>query len=126
MIPLVPVVVAALRRAQPLHAGDDQPAFRWNGVAVDQNNLRGRRFLPALRALGIRPRKLYATRHTFISLALTDGVNIKWLAEYCGTSVARIEASYGRWMGTPADQLSRLESATPPGRFSVERSKLAK
>jgi len=30
-------------------------------------------------------------RHTFISVGLTNGVKIKWLADYCGTSVAIIE-----------------------------------
>jgi hypothetical protein len=31
-------------------------------------------------------------RHTFISVGLTHGVKIKWLAEYCGTSVAAATA----------------------------------
>ncbi len=35
---------------------------------------------------------------TFISVALTVGVNLKWLAEYCGTSVAMIESRYGRYL----------------------------
>lgn len=51
-----------------------------------------------LRGLDIRPRKFYATRHTFISVALTAGVNLKWLGEYCGTSVAMIESHYGRYL----------------------------
>jgi hypothetical protein len=34
-------------------------------------------------------------RHTFISIAYLRGLNIKWLAEYCGTSVAMIEKHYG-------------------------------
>lgn len=53
---------------------------------------------PVLRAIGIRPRKFYATRHTFISWALSQGANLKWLAEYCGTSVEMIERSYGKYM----------------------------
>jgi hypothetical protein len=28
---------------------------------------------------------------SFISVGLTNGVKIKWLADYCGTSVAMIE-----------------------------------
>src|ERR1700719_986226 len=50
----------------------------------------------ALRAKEIRPRKFYATRHTYISVALSHSVNIKWLAEQCGTSVEMIERNYGR------------------------------
>src|SRR5206468_7841850 len=53
----------------------------------------------ALQATGIRPRGFYTTRHTFISAALTDGCNLKWLADYCGTSVEMIERHYGKWMG---------------------------
>lgn len=45
-----------------------------------------------LRSLGIRPRKFYPTRHTFIAWALSEGANLKGLAEYCGTSVQMIEA----------------------------------
>ena len=37
------------------------------------------------------------------------GVNLKWLAEYCGTSVAMIEPSYGRFLAAGADhQLALL------------------
>lgn len=32
------------------------------------------------------------------SIALTGGVNLKWLAEYCGTSIAMIETHYGRFL----------------------------
>ena len=51
-----------------------------------------------LRSLGIRPRKFYTTRHSFIAWALSEGANLKGLAEYCGTSVQMIEQSYGRYM----------------------------
>jgi len=40
---------------------------------------------------------------------LSRGVNLKWLAEYCGTSVAMIERSYGRFLAAGADhQLALL------------------
>jgi integrase len=65
-----------------------------------------------LRATGVRERKPYTMRHTFISLALTHGVNIKWLAEYCGTSVAMIEKHYGKYIGGDSqEQFSRLTGA---------------
>ena len=48
-------------------------------------------------------------RHTFISVGLTNGVNIKWLGDYCGTSVAMIEKHYGKYIRNDADeQLARL------------------
>jgi len=51
-----------------------------------------------LRSLGIRPRKLYTTRHTFIPWPLSEGANLKGLAWYCGTSVKMVEQSYGRYI----------------------------
>jgi hypothetical protein len=50
-----------------------------------------------LKALGVRPRKFCCARHTFIAWALSEGANLKGLAEYFGTSVQMIEQSYGRY-----------------------------
>jgi hypothetical protein len=48
-------------------------------------------------------------RHAFISVGLTNGVKIKWLPEYCGTSVAMIEKHYGKYLGGDSEEwLSRL------------------
>jgi hypothetical protein len=45
-------------------------------------------------------------------VGLTNGVKIKWLADYCGTSVAVIEKHYGKYLGGDTDeQLSRLVEA---------------
>lgn len=57
-------------------------------------------------------RKPYTMRHTFISMGLTKGVKIRWLAEYCGTSVAMIEKHYGKYLGGGSEeQLNRLLGA---------------
>ena len=57
-------------------------------------------------------RKPYTMRHTFISMGLTKGVKIKWLAEYCGTSVAMTEKHYGKYLGGDSEeQLNRLLGA---------------
>ena len=53
-----------------------------------------------LTTIGVRPRKFYATRHTFISVALSKCCNVKWVAEYCGTSVEMIEKSYASSLPT--------------------------
>ncbi len=122
-IDVAPVVVAALREAKPLHVTDEDFVFRnADGRPVFVDNF-GKNWHPALRALGLRPRKFYATRHTFISIALTRGARIKWLAEYCGTSVAMIEAHYGRFLaGDAKDQLALLGGAKQPARASRRRS----
>ncbi len=38
-----------------------------------------------------------------MSVALMAGVNIKWLAEQCGTSVTMIEKHYGRYVRDDGD-----------------------
>ena len=63
-------------------------------------------------------------------MGLTNGVKIKWLADYCGTSVAVIEKHYGKYLGGDTDeQLSRLVEAktetlgeTVEGRTVTRRS----
>ncbi len=80
------------------------------GLVFDPNaylftNLRGepinskewpkKSFYPVLAKLGIRLRDFYSTRDTFISEMLRRGLSAKAVAEYCGTSVAMIERSYG-------------------------------
>jgi hypothetical protein len=53
---------------------------------------------------------------SFISVGLTNGVKIKWLADYCGTSVAMIEKHYGKYFGGDSEeQLSRLFGAKSEG-----------
>jgi len=80
-----------------------------NGGPIRQDEWPKDHWRAALRATGSRPRKFYATRHTFIILAPSRGVNLKWLAEYCGTSVAMIERSYGQFLAAGADhQLALL------------------
>ena len=51
------------------------------------------------------------TRHTFIAWALSEGANLKGLAEYCGTSVQMIEQSYSRYIRK--DFLGPLIAARP-------------
>jgi len=107
---LLPIVRQTLRCAMPLHAGADDYVFRneVTGGPIDQGEW-AREFWPRpLRALSIRPRKFYPTRHTFISVALTAGVNLKWLAEQCGNSVATIEKHYGRFLARDAEAQLRL------------------
>ena len=99
-IELAPFVVEVLKGEKPLHVQPDDFVFlNPNGRPIDVKVFTQWTWSPALRRLNIRPRKFYATRHTFISLALTRGWNLKALAEYCGTSVAMIEKHYGRYVG---------------------------
>jgi integrase len=108
-------IAAVLTFLKPLHVTQADFVFKnQQGNPINENKWRAKYWYRALRACGVRPRKFYATRHTFISQALTHGVNIKWLAEYCGTSVAMIEKHYGRYIKNDSDeQLKRLFEGGP-------------
>ena len=106
-------VIEALKAIKPLHVTEKDLVFKnIEGRPIDEDKWRKKYWYRALRACNIRPRKFYATRHTFISDALSQGANIKWLAEYCGTSVAMIEKHYGRYIKSDAqEQLERIFGA---------------
>lgn len=77
------------------------------------------RWHAALRGCEIRPRKFYATRHTFISAALTAGLNVKFIAENTGTSLAMIEQHYGRSLEAEASAQLRMPDAAGGAKTST-------
>ena len=115
-IPLPPELVQILKGCQPLHFAPHDFVFtNRRGGPVVQDEWSKTFWHRALRATGIRPRKFYATRHTYISLALSYGANPKHVAEYCGTSVMMIERHYGRFMGaSDVDPLTAARAAASP------------
>jgi len=125
-IDLAPSVVEALRAAQPLRPLPAAHVFtRRDNDPLEQKLFGQTDWLTALRALELRVRGLYSARHTFLSLAVSQpaGPRLKWLAEYCGTSVRMIERHYALYMppdGGPSP-LSLLGSAagTPRRRSQV-------
>jgi integrase len=106
-------IIALLKEIKPLHVTENDFVFKnQEGNPIIEDKWRAKYWYRALRACGVRARKFYATRHTFISVALTRGVKIKWLAEYCGTSVAMIEKHYGKYLdGDSKEQLQKLFEA---------------
>ncbi len=79
------------------------------GKPIAQAELGRYYFQGALRVLGIRPLPFYNTRHTFISVVLSYGVNPQWIAEQCGNSVEVIYRHYGRYLRSEAaEQLDQL------------------
>jgi putative DNA primase/helicase len=59
---------------------------------------------------------------TILSVAVTKGANLKWLAGYCGTSIEMIEKHYAKWLGADDDQLALLESGTRTRRTAGRKS----
>lgn len=66
------------------------PTGKW----IDSNNFRNRVWKPVLEKLGIEYRKLYQTRHTFITLALENGLDAKDVARLVGNSPEVIYRHY--------------------------------
>jgi integrase len=123
-IKLLPHVAELLQQRMPLHADAGQFIFtNLEGGPIDQGEWARYYWQRALRAVGVRLRKFYATRHTFISLALTHGVNPKWVAERCGTSLAMIEKHYGRFMPGSEDAQLALLAATVTAVAAADRAK---
>jgi len=103
-VSLLPTVVDVLREIKPLRVTESEYVFKnRQGSPINEDKWRKKHWYRAVRALTIRERKFYATKHTYISVALSAGVNIKWLAEQCGTSVVMIEKHYGRYINDDGD-----------------------
>jgi len=126
-IRLLPSVVDVLKRIKPLKVTEDSYAFlNQEGRPLNFHTWRAGVWYRILRGLEIRERKPYCTRHTFISIGLSNGVNIKWLAEYCGTSVAMIEKHYGKYVrNDAAEQLARLAGTVTPAVTPQEEKRTA-
>ena len=96
--------MAALRR-QKAHTFMKDPdgevfhnpntAKPWAGEQVQ----RKRYFTPTLRALGIRHRDAYQTRHTFATVLLMGGINPAYIAKQLGhASLAMVFKVYAKWI----------------------------
>jgi integrase len=102
-VKLLPDVVDLLKTTETLRQTPDDYVYTdEQGRPIDQSEF-ARAFQGVLRVLGIRPRPFYNTRHTYISVALTTGCNIKWIAEQCGTSVQMIQENYGKYIRRDGD-----------------------
>ena len=87
---------------------------RW----LSERRLREAFFKPCLRALGIRQRKAYNTRHTYATVALMAGVNPSYIARQLGhANTAMLFKHYAKWIDG-AD--SGLEAAKMNGVFGRE------
>lgn len=67
----------------------------------------------AIGALGIRPRRLYDTRHTYATLCLMSGMNVAFIANQLGHTVEMLLSTYAEWINSPSDwsELAKLSTA---------------
>lgn len=66
-----------------------------------------------------RPAEALRARHTFISTALTVGLNVKFVGEYTGTSLDMIEKRYGRSLAAEAGAPLAMIDVTGPAKPST-------
>lgn len=113
VIRLLPPVLAYLRAIKPLRVQPDEFIFMGRkGRPIDHESFGEHQFQGALTALRIRHRDFYHTRHTYISVMLTHGENVKKIAETVGTSEYMIYRRYGKYIGATEDFGSRALAAS--------------
>jgi integrase len=98
-----------LKQVIELRAEPDDYVFKNSlGHPIDQRSFY-KIFCGLQRVLGIRLRDLYATKDTYVSVALTKGVNLTWLSEQTGVMESTLRTHYGRFIH--ASQADALELA---------------
>jgi integrase len=122
VVRLTPRNVEVLRAILELNAQPDDYVFKNTlGEPVDQRSFY-KLFCKAQRALGIRLRDLYATKDTYVSVALMKGVNLTWLSEQTGVAESTLRKHYGRFIhASQADaiELAKIDTkASVSGRFA--------
>ena len=77
---------------------DDRPVRRWA-------------WIPTLKALGIRHRPAYNTRHSCATMMLMAGSNPAWAAKQLGHSIEVFLKTYSKWMDSndKGKELSKME-----------------
>jgi integrase len=85
-----------LKSIQPVDVSSEAKVFPSpEGKWIDMHNLSGRAWKVVLESLdGVEYRKLYQTRHTFITMALKNGVDVKDVATMVGNSPEIIYRHY--------------------------------
>lgn len=112
IVRLTPSNLEILRQLTPLRIEPGTYMFTNTlGEPIEQRSFY-RLFCDAQRVLEIRLRDLYATKDTYVSLALTAGVNLTWLSEQTGVAEGTLRRHYGRFVhSTPADawELAKID-----------------
>jgi len=70
--------------------------------------------------LGIRLRDLYATNDTYVSVALTKGVNLTWLSEQTGLMESTLRTHHGRFIHASQADALELAKIDPTGDEKAE------
>jgi integrase len=101
-----PGTVRVLRSAWPLGTKPDDYVFTTpRGTPVSEDNFQSRVWLPALRALKVRERPFYNTRHSYISTMISLGKKVGFVSEQTGHSILTLEKRYKKYFPSESDIL---------------------
>jgi integrase len=87
-------VIEALLTLPSFQMGAERVFINKFGSPLDANQWARDYWPRILKALDIRQRKFYCTRHMFITEQVKRGELLKAIADYCGTSLTMIEQDY--------------------------------
>ncbi|WP_412459957.1 integrase [Pseudomonas sp. SC11] len=73
------------------------------GLWIDEPSVTIRHFKSALKALNIRERSQYDTRHAYATLCLMPGMNPAFIANQLGHSVELLLSTYAKWISSSSD-----------------------
>ncbi len=89
-----------------------------NGLSLDPENLIKREFLPALDRAGLRRIRFHDLRHTYASLLISQGENIKFIQSQLGHASAKTTLDrYGHLMPNLENDAARRLDKTVFGNF---------
>jgi integrase len=80
-------------------------------------------WVPTLKALGIRYRQPYTTRHTYATMMLMSGARSAWCAKQMGHDIKVFLTDYARWLDGGHDdaELARVESFIGGGLLCISQ-----
>jgi integrase len=120
LVRLTPRNVEVLQQLCEPSAQPDDYVFRNTlGAPIDQRSFY-KLFCAAQRRLGFRLRDLYASKDTYVSSALTRGVNLTWLSEQTGVADSTLRKHYGRFIHAEAADALELAKIDRAGAETVQ------
>lgn len=98
--------MAQLRRMASKSAHPESPFIfqpSKGGLWINEPSVTIRHFKTALKALDIRERRQYDTRHTYATMCLMAGMNPAFIANQLGHSVEMLLSTYAKWISSSSD-----------------------
>jgi len=95
-----PIVFAAVKRQRALTQLKSPYVFigKRDAGPLNYEHLHTKVWLPTLKRCGVRARDSYNTKDTFITIALSAGEDMGWIANSAGTSEQMIFKHYRKWI----------------------------